>query len=220
MHMKGLRLRSVALVAVLLLGSATGSPTLAAASRGPVPAPTSSASPRATKIRVVVEENHSLDEMPTQMPYTSGLATRFGYADHYRAVNHPSLPNYLAIAGGSTFGVADDNPPSAHHVPTESVFGKAIAAGATARVYAEDMRGACRTSNDGTYPVRHDPWTYFTAPSERRGCSMADLPASDLSADVRQGRLPTVGMVVPNTCHDAMTPTAAHSPAPMLGSAP
>src|SRR5450759_2614287 len=58
-----------------------------------------------TKVLVFVEENHSLNEMKAQMPYTFNLATRYGYASNYKAIGHPSLPNYLAIAGGSTFGV-------------------------------------------------------------------------------------------------------------------
>ena len=38
------------------------------------------------------------------MPYLAGLAGEFGRTTAYRAVTHPSLPNYLAVAGGSTFG--------------------------------------------------------------------------------------------------------------------
>ena len=56
------------------------------------------------------------------MPYLSSLARRYGRTTHYDAVTHPSLPNYLALAGGSTFGVRDDAYPSIHKVPGRSVL--------------------------------------------------------------------------------------------------
>jgi len=31
---------------------------------------------------------------------------------------HPRLPNYLWLEAGTSFGIADDRPPSAHHQPT------------------------------------------------------------------------------------------------------
>ncbi len=46
-------------------------------------------------------ENHSIGQMRAGMPYTASLAERYGYATDYRAVRHPSLPNYLAVAGGA-----------------------------------------------------------------------------------------------------------------------
>src|SRR5690242_5273089 len=69
-----------------------------------------------TKLMVLVVENHSLAQMRSGMPWTFRQAQRFAYASDYHAIRHPSLPNYLAIAGGSTFGVADDAPPASHPI--------------------------------------------------------------------------------------------------------
>jgi hypothetical protein len=155
-----------------------------------------------TKVLVVIVENHSLDQMRTGMPYIYGLATRYGYADQYRAITHPSLPNYLAIAGGSTFGVTDDENPVAHVIHGSSVFGQALAQGRTAAVYAEGMPLACSSRNGGDrYAVRHNPWTYFV--DERDACVAHDVPLDRLAADAASGHLPNVGMVVPNLCNDA-----------------
>ena len=100
--------------------------------RSPTPSvhPTRAAS-GPTKVLVFVVENHSLDEMRAQMPWTAALADRYGYATAYHALTHPSLPNYLAIAGGSTFGVQDDGDPSSHPISGPSVFGQALASGST-----------------------------------------------------------------------------------------
>ena len=154
-----------------------------------------------TKLLVVVVENHSLDQMRQDMPYTFGLATRFGYATHYDAITHPSLPNYLAIASGSTHGVTDDEDPPAHPLRGATVFRAALAAGHTAGVYDEGMTGRCEATDDGRYAVRHNPWTYFT--DERAACRAHDRPYSTLAEDIAGGRLPDAGMAVPDTCNDA-----------------
>jgi hypothetical protein len=161
------------------------------------PAPTSAVS----KLLVFVVENHSAAQMRDQMPFTYALAQHYGYATDYRAMTHPSLPNYLAIAGGSTFGVTDDSDPSAHPEPGPSVFGAALRAGLTARVYADSMPSACFPTSTGEYAVRHNPWTYF--PSEHAGCAAYDETMAGFPPDVRAGHLPDAGMVVPDVCHDA-----------------
>jgi phosphatidylinositol-3-phosphatase len=172
--------------------------------RATSPATATSTSPASTgvsKLLVFVVENHSLDEMRTQMPWTYGLATQYGHATAYRAMTHPSLPNYLAIAGGSTFGVTDDDDPSSHPIHGASVFGAALSAGLTARVYADAMPSPCFPTSAGEYAVRHNPWTYFV--DERPACRTFDTPLARLAADVQTGNLPDAGMVVPDVCHDA-----------------
>lgn len=170
--------------------------------RTPAPSATGiPVAPAAGKLLVFVVENHSLDEMRSQMPWTYALAHRYGYATAYRAMTHPSLPNYLAIAGGSTFGVNDDDDPSAHPLHGPSVFGEALRAGLTARVYADAMPSSCFLTSAGEYAVRHNPWTYFV--DERAECRTFDTPLARFAADVRAGHLPDAGMVVPDVCHDA-----------------
>jgi acid phosphatase len=164
-------------------------------------ASTPSRTRRVDKLLVVVVENHSLAQMRAQMPLTDALAKRYGQATAYRAATHPSLPNYLAIASGSTQGVTDDRPPAAHPVQGSSVFGAALASGGTAAVYADGMPQACWQRNAGTYAVRHNPWTYFTG--ERSSCAAHDLPITALEPAIAAGSLPTAGMLVPDTCHDA-----------------
>lgn len=155
-----------------------------------------------TKVLVFIVENHSLSQMKSQMPYAFGLAQRFGYATNYTAIQHPSLPNYVAIAGGQTYGISNDDNPSANPVPGTSVFGQAVAAGKTAAVFADGMLQNCATSNGGSnYAVKHNPWAYFI--NERGDCQKYDVPVDQLDAAVTGGVLPTVGMVVPNLCNDA-----------------
>jgi len=169
----------------------------------PTSSPTGTPSGAVTKVLVFMEENHSLAEMQSGMPYTFGLAKQYGYATAYKGITHPSLPNYLAIAGGQTFGVTDDNGPSSHPINASTVFGQAIANGKTAKTYADGMTSNCMKSGTGKYVVRHNPWIYFTPTTESGPCASYDVPETQLNGDITNGTLPNVGMVVPDVCNDA-----------------
>jgi hypothetical protein len=182
----------LAVVAALLLSSCGTSTEVGVAS----------APRRVDKLLVFVVENHSMTQMKADMPYSFGLAQRYAYASRFYAIRHPSLPNYLAIAGGSTFGVTDDAGPGAHRVRGRSVFGQALVNGRTANVYAEGMPGRCATQDGGDrYVVRHNPWTYFI--DERSACRTHDVRLRRLAADVKAGHLPNAGLVIPDACNDA-----------------
>ncbi len=162
----------------------------------------------ANKVLVVIEENHTEAAALRKMPYLASLAQTYGRTTAYEAVEHPSLPNYLAIAGGSTFGITDDANPAAHPLTGPSVFDAALAAGKTAKTYAEAMPAPCALRSVGTYAVRHNPWTYFADPESRTNCARFDVPAGTptngpLRDDIDAGALPTVGMLIPDLCNDA-----------------
>jgi phosphatidylinositol-3-phosphatase len=195
--------------AVVLAGALSASPTVghadAASTSGAASAARVSAATTApTKVLTFIEENSSYSQMRTGMPYLFGLASRYGYASNWAALTHPSLPNYLAIAGGSTFGVTNDAAPAtnAPKVGTAlSVFDQALNLGKTAKTYAESMTGTCALVTSGNYAVKHNPWAYFG--SSRARCRVADVPLPALVTDAANGTLPNAGMVIPNLCSDA-----------------
>lgn len=166
------------------------------------------------KILVIVEENRSVRDVETHMPFLMSQAQSYGTATDYYAIAHPSLPNYLVLAGGSTFDVADDRNPDAHPLQGPSVFGQLIAAGRTAKTYAEAMPTSCARRNHGTYAVRHNPWTYFDDHAERAACEEFDVASGSASAgaladDITTGKLPTFGLLIPDVCHDGHDCSAA-----------
>jgi acid phosphatase len=172
------------------------------------PAKTPVAVQRPTKLLTIIEENRSMAQVQAEMPYLVSLAQRFAYTTNYFAIRHPSLPNYLAIAGGSTFGVADDDSPARHPVPGDSVFDQAINVGKTARLYAEDMQTNCQLNTRGRYAVKHVPWAYFAGSKQRANCQAGTVPAGTptkgvLASDIAAGTLPNAGMFIPNLCNDA-----------------
>ena len=94
-----------------------------------------------------------------------------GLATAYDANSHPSLPNYLAMTAGSTFGITDDADPSAHRISAPSVFQQL---GTRWRAYDESMASRCQRTSAGLYAVRHNPATYFTPIAT--SCLSQDVP--------------------------------------------
>jgi phosphatidylinositol-3-phosphatase len=174
----------------------------------PTTSTSTSPPPTGHKVMVIIEENHSQTEAISSMPNLASWAATYGKATAYTAVTHPSLPNYLAIAGGSTFGVADDNGPSSHPIAGDSVFDQTISAGLQAKTYAEGMTSNCMLSNTGRYAVKHNPWAYFNGTVQRANCNANDVPLGTTSSgnllnDINAGTLPNTGMMVPDLCNDA-----------------
>jgi phosphatidylinositol-3-phosphatase len=167
----------------------------------PVVRPEQTQRPAITKVLTFIVENHSLRQMKTSMPYVFRLAREYAYADHYRAIAHPSLPNYLAMASGGTHGVTDDGAPSEHPLNGQTVFDQALALGQTATIYADSMTRRCQLDSSGHYAVKHNPWAYFV--DGRDACGRHDVPVRRLAADSEKGRLPNAGMVIPDLVHDA-----------------
>lgn len=208
---------SVLLAAALLVGGCASSapPSPAkdtpkdAASATPIPIGTAKVAP--SKVLVVIEENHSYAQMREGMPFLAQLSDTYGYATGWTAITHPSAPNYLAIAGGSTFGITDDAAPAADEAAigsTRSVFDQALTAGKTAGTYAESMPKNChvydypdRAVGTPKYAVRHNPWVYF--PAGRADCLANDQALPQFAKDAAGNALPNVGFLIPNLDNDA-----------------
>jgi phosphatidylinositol-3-phosphatase len=212
---------AAALILALSLGltACTGAAADSVRSPGPSPSPAAArATPPASevdKVFLIVEENRSVQDVETHMPFLMSQARTYGTATNFYAITHPSLPNYLVLAGGSTFGITDDDDdPGAHQLEGPSLFGQLVSAGRTAKTYAEAMQTNCARENHGTYAVRHNPWTYFDEPAERSSCDQFDVPSGSPTAgalvdDITAGNLPTFGLLVPDICHDGHDCSAA-----------
>jgi phosphatidylinositol-3-phosphatase len=163
-----------------------------------------------TKLLVIVEENQNAAAITsTSAPYIASLSAKYAHASNYKSVGFPSLPNYLAITGGSTFGITQDGPPSRYAVNAPSVFGQALKAGRTAKVYSESATSTCDTQGTASYAVRHNPWLYFrpeAAECRRYDLGFPGVNSGALATDARNGTLPNVGFIDPNLTDNGHTP--------------
>jgi phosphatidylinositol-3-phosphatase len=155
-------------------------------------------------VAVIVLENRELDDVigNPQAPFLNRLAGRGALATRYYAIAHPSLPNHLAMLGGSTFGVRDNCTDCTARGPNLAL--QLSRAGLSWRAYMEGLPHGCfRGDSAGVYVKRHNPFMYFPsiAASPRRCASV--VPATRLDADLRRRALPTVSWIVPGLCHGA-----------------
>lgn len=68
--------------------------------------------PRYAHIFVIVAENKGLSQImkhPEWTPEFHALAAEYGVASDFYAEVHPSEGNYVAMLGGDTFGIHDDD---------------------------------------------------------------------------------------------------------------
>jgi phospholipase C len=141
----------------------------------------------------------------TAAPFTNRLAQQCGLATNYKAVAHPSLPNYIAATSGGTQGITDDNPPSSHPLAVSSIYSQVKAAGKTWRDYEESAPSNCPLTSSGNYAVKHDPAPYYTG--IRTDCANWDVPmgttgSGNLRSDLDANTLPDFAFLTPNLCND------------------
>jgi hypothetical protein len=90
------------LAAAALLACAAAVPAAAAGLEGV---------PRYDHVFVIVEENKDYSQIldPAAAPNIAGLAAQYGNATQFFGEVHPSEANYVALLGGDTFGIHDDD---------------------------------------------------------------------------------------------------------------
>ena len=73
--------------------------------------------PKLDHVFVIMMENHGYSQIVgnPDTPFANELARSGNTASNYFAIAHPSLTNYLEVAGGSNFGVHSDNNPDWHN---------------------------------------------------------------------------------------------------------
>jgi hypothetical protein len=156
-----------------------------------------------THIAVIVMENESYGDVigSRSAPFINLLARRYALARAMYAVSHPSLPNYLALTGGSTFGITSDCTGCA--VNASGLPDQLQSAGISWKAYMEGLPRPCFTgSGSGDYAKKHDPFVYYTQVAKDPALCSNVVPLAVLGADERSGTLPRFVWITPNLCHD------------------
>ncbi|HKV86551.1 MAG TPA: alkaline phosphatase family protein [Candidatus Dormibacteraeota bacterium] len=136
-------------------------------------------------------ENRSSSQVMAD-PYIAKLASQYAIATDYHGVSHPSLPNYLALTSGSTWGIADDG---FHPLPKGGVGAQLTAAGIDWRAYMEGMTRGC-FSSPYPYALKHNPFAYYGS-----ACPSQVVPFTHFATDM-QGQVPRFVWITPGMCHD------------------
>lgn len=152
---------------------------------------------------VIVFENKEYDDVvgSASAPTFRALTRRYALLTDYRAVAHPSLPNYLALVSGSTHGITSDCTDCV--VDAQNLADTLARAGKSWKTYAEGLPSpGFLGPSAGRYAKKHDPFLYFNDVIDNDDRLRDVVPLTAFRADVRANRLPDFSLVVPDLCHD------------------
>ena len=205
-----MRGRLAGAVAALLMLVMAGCSSLAPSTHGAPPTTGRPARARAathdgaaTRVIVVVEENHSIGQIigSPQAPFLNRLAAKGVLLTSYFAITHPSLPNYIAMVSGDTRGISSDC--GGCNVDAPNLADQLEAAGISWKAYMEGLPTPCSDApHAGAYAKKHDPFMYFASVRGDPARCAKVVPIDQLVADLAAGRLPRLVFVTPDQDHD------------------
>ena len=196
------------------------------------PAGADSAVPRYDHILVIVEENKGYATVLDRgfAPAMSNLAKTYGVATQMYAERHPSEPNYVALIGGDTFGIADDDswyciPGSTrpnckgsdapgfavHLIDGPNLATQLAAKGLAWRAYLENLPSPgsldvfspeTDTQPASLYAAKHTGFTNFSSVHADPNLTRELVGFEQLHADLHTGNVPAFALVVPNQCNE------------------
>jgi hypothetical protein len=152
------------------------------------------------KVVIIVFENTDYSNV-LQQPYFKELTNSGALLTNYKALTHPSQPNYIAMIAGSMLGVKDD----------QNVDLKGNHIGDTLeqynldwKVYAEGFPGNCFTgARQGKYARKHVPFMSFINVNKNpvRCANITD--SKQFFKDAATSSLPAYSLFIPNLDDDA-----------------
>jgi hypothetical protein len=217
------------LAAVVLAGLAVGSNPQAGRAAS---SERTQSVPHYDHILVIVEENKSYATVLDRgyAPNISRLAATYGIATQMFAEVHPSEANYVALLGGDTFGIHDDdawycvpNDPHplckgaaapgfvAHLIDGPNLASQLRAKGLGWRAYLESLPApgslaiVSPESADepaALYAAKHTGFTNFASVHADPDLAHELVGFDALSADLHAGSVPPFALIVPNQCNE------------------
>src|SRR5881628_1237019 len=159
---------------------------------------------------IVLMENHDLSDIYGPAPYMTQLADQYAFSQHWASITNPSQPNYIALIGGSTFGVSGDgNHPNLNHPTIVDLLENA---GKTWKAFAEDASG----TGCGLNPPRgedHFPFLSFTTITGNASRCANLLPGSSNEVISAFNAGTNFIWLTPNDCNNMHSCSVAHGDA-------
>jgi phosphatidylinositol-3-phosphatase len=185
--------------------------------------------PVSQHVVLVIDENHSFDEVMVNMPWLVAKGDANGYAANFKSDNGGSLLDYLWLASGSCHSKANCTlPPGTHDfncngndcyyqgtsktdpITDDSIFRELNNAGISWRVYAQSYAAAGGTlttpdnANNTSYYRRHNGATWYAdVLNDVDGSASNVVDLSQLAVDEANGTLPRFMIIAPDGNHDA-----------------
>jgi phosphatidylinositol-3-phosphatase len=174
-----------------------------------LPSPCGSRARRTPNIKhiiVIVFENKAPKDVYGHAPYLTALAKRCGTATNFHAEGHPSLPNYLAMTSGSTYGLHKDCEPQSCSQSATSIFAQLVVRHRLWQAFEQSMPSRCSLAATNLYAPRHNPAVYYTHLRASGSCAAHDQslghPAQGNFHKALNHTLGSYVFVTPNICND------------------
>ncbi len=153
------------------------------------------------------QDVHAIIGNRRQAPYFNSLLSQGSELGRFFAEEHPSDANYLALAGGSAFGIPLDDPleyDSQYTIRARNIGDLVNAAHETWRAYNESAAGPCDDTVHGYYWNDDLPFLYFADVRQRAAyCAAHVLPLESMAPDLaRTATTPNFVWVGSNDCDD------------------
>ena len=187
-----------------------------------------------SRILVIIEENHGYGQIigNPNAPNINRLANTYGLATNFYAEVHPSEANYVAMIGGGTFGIYDDDAqyckpggtdrycPHAsrgdyadHTITIRSLIDQLNEQGLSWKGYYEDIPAPgskaiysggspATTRPDQLYAAKHNGFINFAIVQNDPQLASKIVGFDQLAADLASGDVPNYGHVVPDQCNE------------------
>jgi YVTN family beta-propeller protein len=142
-----------------------------------------------------------------QAPYLNSLLRQGSVLSQFYAEEHPSDGNYLAVAGGSTFGIPLDDPEEEnpqYTIHARNIGDLADSAGETWKAYLQSANGPCDDTVHGYYWDDDQPMMYFGDVRDNPAyCAAHVVPLESLQSDLAStATTPNFAWVSPDDCSD------------------
>jgi len=148
---------------------------------------------------IVVLENEN-ESNAIDQPFMKSLAARGAYFESYKAITHPSQPNYIAMTAGDLHGVKDDRNVD---LDVRHLGDLLEAKGLSWKVYADSYPGNCRLdARIGSYARKHVPFISFKNVQENPARCANIVNASRMYDDIAAGALPDYSLFIPDMNND------------------
>ena len=174
---------------------------------GPAPTATGPAAPvpRLHRVVIVVLENKGCEEVigSREAPYLNALAKRYAFPSHFYALQRPSLPNYIGLTSGSTFGL--DHNCTDCSFPYRNIIDQLERARISWKAYMQAMPTPCfRGPYAGaTYVKEHNPFMYYPNIATNPKRCRHVVPLDRLSKDLAARTLPRFVWISPDNCYNS-----------------
>jgi len=185
--------------------------------------------PKYKHIFIIIAENKAYEQIigNPNAPIINQLAKKYGLATNFYAEVHPSEGNYIALIGGSTFGVHDDDayychagsveqycshsqsPNYADHtITSRSLIDQLEEKHLTWKGYFEsipldNLKAVVYPSPErALYAVKHNGFMNFKRVQDDPNLAKKIVGLEQLSQDLKSGNVPNYSHIILNQCHE------------------